>query len=152
MPHGKKLLCLSAIKKAVVVIQQIIHWNLVEAGQLVHDRGRVMEAGSVFHVKVERGGNTHLGCDLFLHQAEPVTVPAQPIGNRFDLVIGLVLPLEPLCIQRSGGDNQPEGVDAERCKSGSSQADSAQNEKVRGNPDKETPTHWKLEKLIRFSS
>ena len=105
MPHGKKLLRLSAIKKVVVVIQQVIHWNLVEVSQLVHDGGRIMEAGSIFHVKVERGGNTHLRCDLLLPQAEPVTVPAQPVRNRFDLVISLVLLLEPLSVQRPARDN-----------------------------------------------
>ena len=75
-PQGDDLTGLSAIKKAIVFVQQLLHLHLIERRQLVHDGGGVVGTGAGLHVDVTGKGDARLGGGFLLQQALAVAEPS----------------------------------------------------------------------------
>ena len=98
-PQGDDLPDLSAIKKAIVFVQQIFHRHLIERRQLVHDGGRVVGAGAGLHVDVTGKGDARLGGGFLLQQALAVAEPSQPFRYGDCLCIAAAKVMEFSCFR-----------------------------------------------------
>ena len=75
-PQGDDLMGLAFVKEKVILVQQLLYWYLIERRQLVHDSGRVVDAGAGLHVDVTGKGDARLGGGFLLQQALAVAEPS----------------------------------------------------------------------------
>ena len=116
LPQGDDLTGLALVKEEVVLVQQLLHWNLIERRQLVHGGGRVVGAGAGLHVDIAGEGKTCLGSRLLLQQALAVTEPPQPFRYSDCLCIAAAKVRELLGFRCPACWKQAERVKTKRCK------------------------------------